>query len=301
MWHLTPSSELQLSSFFRTYNLSLYSNFGDGLIRQSEFRTVTGDQADYVKKFNSYLSILAGLDYFREAPRRLDLDHYNSTDPVVHGPFQKVTANDVTLNFVTPYLAIDGRLAPWLRYNLGWRRDQIGFDNTDLLNPENSYHLWAGINSPKATLSFAAPDRLWLPSASLSFGQTFFTNDPRIGTGTQAGTPVSQAHAWQAVVSKTVLGADLRVTLGRITQEQSLAKIDPDTGPQFDEGPSRNRYITLAARGQFRVGSLQASFSKADARDLSEGAPVPEAPRDDLRRPGNLGSSSVWASRSRGV
>ena len=67
--------------------------------------------------------------------------------------------------------------------------------------------------------------------------------------------------------------------MGHVTQEASLAKIDPDTGLQFDEGPSRNRYITASARHYFRAGMLQASVSKADARDLSDGAPVPEAPR----------------------
>jgi hypothetical protein len=64
-----------------------------------------------------------------------------------------------------------------------------------------------------------------------------------------------------------------------VAQSASLAKIDPDTGLQFDEGPSRNRYITVSARHTFRGGFLQASVSKADARDLSDGTPVPEAPR----------------------
>jgi hypothetical protein len=190
-----------------------------------------------------------------------------------------VTANDITLNFVTPFIAIDGSITPWLRYNLGWRRDQIGFDNTDLLFLQNSFHRWKGINSPKATLAFLAPDRLWLPSVSLSWGQTFFTNDPRMGTGTQQGSLISQAHAYQMVVSKTILETDFRVTLGHVTQEASLAKIDPDTGLQFDEGPGRNQYITVSARRYFRGGLLQASVSKADARDLSDGTPVPEAPR----------------------
>ena len=74
-------------------------------------------------------------------------------------------------------------------------------------------------------------------------------------------------------------GTDFRVTLGRVTQEQSLAKIEPDTGLEFNEGPSRNRYITIAARHYFHGASLQASVSKADARDLAVGLPVPEAPR----------------------
>jgi hypothetical protein len=279
VWHLTPDSELQLSTFFRTYNLALFSNFGDGLIRQSEFRTVASGNADYIRRVNRHLSFMAGMDYFREAPRRDDLDHYLSTDPFVYGPFQKVTANNITLNFLTPFVAIDGNIVSWLHYNLGWRRDQIDFQNVDLMVPANSFSRWQDINSPKATLSFAPPESPVLPTVSLSFGQTFFTNDPRMGTGTQAGSLISQAHSYQLVAAKTVAHTDFRVTLGHVTQSASLAKIDPDTGLQFDEGPSRNRYITGSARHAFRAGFLQASVSKADARDLSDGTPVPEAPR----------------------
>ena len=279
VWRLTESSELHLSAFFRTYNLALFSNFGDGLIRQSEFRTVTGSSAHYAHPVNQYLAILIGTDYQRDAPRRDDLDHSDSDNPAVYGPFEKVTANNVTLDDLAPYVAVDGKLASWLHYDAGWRRDEIGIGNTDLLDPANSYSRSVGVNSPKATLSLIAPERLPLPSVSFSFGQTFFTNDPRIGTGTTHGTPVSRAHAYQMVAHKAVGATDFRVTLGRITQEQSLAKIDPDTGLQFDEGPSRNRYITAAARHFFHGGFLEASVSKADARDLSDGTPVPEAPR----------------------
>jgi Carboxypeptidase regulatory-like domain len=270
VWHLTPASDLQLSGFFRTYNLSLYSNFGDGLIRQSEFRTVTGGNANYIRRVTQHFTLMAGLDYLRDAPRRDDLDRY---------PFEEVTANDITLNFVTPFTAIDGNIVPWLRYNLGWRRDQIGFDNTDLLNTANSFNRWVSVNSPKATLAIVPPEGLRLPSISLSFGQTFFTNDPRIGTGSQQGSLISRAHAYQLVVARTIRNTDLRVTLGHVTQEASLAKIDPDTALQFNEGPSRNQYITASARHYFRTGLLQASVSKADARGLSDGRPVPEAPR----------------------
>ena len=278
-WRLDPASELQLSGMFRTYNLALYSNFGDGLIRQSEFRTVTGANGTYIRKFSDALSFMAGTDYFRDAPRRDDLDHYLSTDPSVYGPFDKVTANNITLGFITPYVSVDGAPRNWLHYNLGWRRDQIDFENTDLLNPINSLHKWVGVNSPKATLTLFAPDKLPLPSLAFSFGQSFFTSDPRIGTGTGPGTPVSRAHAYQMVLSKTIFGTDFRVTLAHVTQEASLAKIDPDTGLQENEGPSRNRYITISARHYYRYGLLQGSVSKADARDLSDGAPIPEAPR----------------------
>lgn len=272
VWTLTPASQFQFSGFFRTYNLSLFSNFGDGLIRQSEFRTETGGNTTYTHKINSHISVMTGFDYLREAPRRDDLDRY---DPV----FEKVTANNVTLNLLTPFVAMDGNIKSWLHFNLGWRRDQIDFDNVDLLIPSNSFHRWVGINSPKATVALLAPPKLWLPSVSFSFGQAFFTNDPRIGTGTLQGSPVSVAHAYQMVVGKQILGTDFRVTLAHVTQQQSLAKIDPDTGLQFDEGPSRNRSMTVSARHYFHGGMLQGSFSKADARDLSEGTPVPEAPR----------------------
>ena len=301
VWHLAPSADLQLSSFFRTYNLSLDSNFGDGLIRQSEFRTVTGGNANYIRKVNRHLSLMAGLDYFREAPRRDDLDRYSSTDPSVYGPFTRVTANDITLNFVTPFVAIDGNILPWLRYNLGWRRDQVGFDNADLLHPANSFNRWVGINSPKATLAIVPPEGLPLPSVSFSFGQTFFTNDPRIGTGTAQGSLISQAHAYQLVVAKTIGSTDFRVTLGHITQEASLAKIDPDTGLQFDEGPSRNRYITASARHYFRAGLLQASrIQSRCARSLRRHTGARSAAPDhgcagDSRPP------AVSSSRARGI
>jgi hypothetical protein len=279
LWRFSSGSELHLSSFFRTYNLSLYSDFGDGLIRQSEFRTTAGGETTYIKRVGEALTIMAGLNYSREAPRRLDLDHYSSIDPSVYGPFQKVTANNVTLNSLSPYISFNGSLTSWMRLNLGWRQDEIGFDNTDLLAAARSFDRWTGVNSPKATLNIVVPQSLPLPSLSFSTGQAFFTNDPRMGVGSVAGTLVSRAHSYQLVATKTIRGTDLRVTVGRLAQEQSLAKIDPDTGLQFNQGPSRNQYITVSALRRFRIGTLQASFSKADARDLLSGNAVPEAPR----------------------
>jgi hypothetical protein len=37
--------------------------------------------ANYIRRFNQHFSLMAGLDYLREAPRHDDLDHYASTDP----------------------------------------------------------------------------------------------------------------------------------------------------------------------------------------------------------------------------
>lgn len=81
------------------------------------------------------------------------------------------------------------------------------------------------------------------------------------------------------MTSKTVKGTELRLTLGHVTTEAMLAKIDPDTGLQQDQGPGRLRFVTMSARRSFRGGMLQSSFSQADARDLDTRGPTPEAPR----------------------
>ena len=303
VWSFSSSQQLQLSGFFRTYNLSLFSNFGDGLIRQSEFRTVTGSNATYLKKFGKFLSLLAGLDYQRDAVRRDDLDHYDFFDPTqpnVYGSFQKVSANNITIGDVAPYAAAEGALTRYFHVYLGWRRDEIDFDNDDLLVPAHSFHSWIGFNNPKATVTFLPKDHSWLPSVSLSGGEAFFTNDPRIGTGTVQGTLISRSHSYRLVASKMIAGMDFRLTLGHTTTEATLAKIDPDTGLQFDEGPGRLRYLTFAARHYFRFGLLQASVSKADARDLSDGTPTPEAPRLIVDGLGTLDHLLPFHLRARG-
>lgn len=282
VWRLSGNQQLQLSGFFRTYNLSLFSDFGQGLIRQSEFRTVAGGSASYVNKLKEYISFLAGLDYEREAPRRDDLDHYgfyNPSDPTYYGPFTPVDGNNITIGSITPYVAAEGGLARHFRYYLGWRRDEIDIDNDDLLHVQNSFQKWVGINSPKATISFHPKEAWYAPLLSLSFGHAFFTEDPRIGTGSAVGTPVATSHSYQIVASKTVRKTDIRLTLGHVTSSAEVAKIDPDTGLQFNEGPSRLRFMTVAVHQNFSHASLLATFSKADARDLDSGLPTPEAPR----------------------
>ena len=281
-WRLTAAQQLQLSGFFRTYNLGLYSDFGQGLIRQSEFRTVAGSSANYVDKISEAISLLGAFDYNREAPRRDNLDHYslpNPAAPRVYGPFTKVDSNNVTLTSLTPYGAASGALSPYFRYYAGWRRDQIDIQNDDLIHFDNSFQRWVGVNSPKATLSFLPKQSWYAPLISLSYGQAFFTEDPRIGTGATIGTPVATAHSYQLVASKSIGKTDVKVTLGHVTISQELAKIDPDTGLQEDQGPGRLKFLTAVVRHNFNNGSILATFSKADARDLDSGDPTPEAPR----------------------
>ncbi len=291
VWNLGGNGQIQLSGFLRTYNLSLFSDFGDGLIRQSEFRTVAGASAAYEKTFAKQFTLLAGTDYEREAPRRDDLDHYdfyNPADPSYYGPFIKVDGNNVTIAPVAPYVAGEGALSRYFRYYLGWRRDEISIDNQDLVTPANSWSKLVGLNSPKATVTFFPQDSWYVPQVAFSYGKSFFTEDPRTGSATGQNTstgapaavdPVETAQSYQLVASKTFHKTDLKLTLGHETQTAEYGKIDPDTGLQFDLGPGRIRYLAATLRQGFRYGALQATFEQADARDPDTGQITPEAPR----------------------
>ncbi len=286
VWKLTDHQELQLSGFFRTYNLSLYSDFGLGLIRQSEFRTVTGGNATYVNRLAKIFTLLAGVDYEREAPRRDNLDHYNFFDPAApayYGAFTKIDSNNVTIAPVSPYIAGAGQLSKYIHYYLGWRRDEIYINNQDLLTPANPSTQWVGINSPKATFAIVPKESWFVPSITFSFGKSFFTEDPREGTaldGPTAADPVETARSYQMVVSKTFHNTDLKLTLGHETQTAEYGKIDPDQGLQFDLGPGRIRYLAATLRQNIPHGSLLVTFEQADARLVNTSfSIVPQAPR----------------------
>jgi len=295
VWKLGDHQNLQLSGFFRTYNLALFSDFGLGLIRQSEFRTVTGASVGYTNKITKTFTLLAGMDYEREAPRRDDLDHYNlpnPAEPYYYGPFIKIIRANVTIAPLTPYVAGQGEVGKYVRYYLGWRRDEIDMDNQDPITPANSWSKWVGVNSPKATISFLPGESRYAPLISASFGKSFFTEDPRAGAmfnGPTSMLPVEQARSYQLVASKTFDRTDVKLTLGHETQSAEYGKIDSDQGLQFPLGPGRIRYLAATLRQGFKDGSLQATFEQADARLTNTfpttGVPgdsfsvIPEAPR----------------------
>jgi Carboxypeptidase regulatory-like domain len=287
-WRIGDNSQLTTSAFFRTYNLTLRSNFAPdftqsltapgGLIEQSEFRTVAGGGVLYTQKVRSWLSVLTGVDLRRDAPRDLDLHRLDAA-----GVFEPVTSNNLTLSFVEPYIALDGALSKYFHYDVGLRREEVWIDNEDILAPQNSFDQPAAISLPKATLTFLPPASAstFLPAIALSYGEAFHTEDPRIGTNDAANpTLLAPSHAYQLVIDKPIDKFDFKITLRHTTNAQELAKIDPDTGLQEDEGPSINRSLTVSLQRNFNHGSLFASYAQADARDRLTGAPVPEAPRN---------------------
>jgi Carboxypeptidase regulatory-like domain len=288
VWKAGTNDELSSSGYFRTYNLALFSNFGEGLIRQSEFRTVEGAEVRESHRFAPWLEAMGGLDYNEDDIHRDNLDHYLSGNPQVFGPFLKVLANNITIREVAPFVAVHGDFEAHLHFYAGLRHEQTELNNTDMLKPEQSFDEGKGFESPKATLTWtpgSGPMR-WLPSASFSMGQAFFTQDPRISVATASTTgsaitasPFERSHSEQLVLEKEFSRTDVRVTFGHTTTIATLAKIDPDNGLAEDEGPGTLKYLTASVRHQFSFGMLQAIFSKADARDDDTGLPVPEAPR----------------------
>ncbi len=286
-WKLGNSDELAFSGFARTYNLALFSNFGEGLIRQSEFRTVEGAEVRETHTFSPLikglgLQAMAGLDYHEDDIHNDNLDHYLSVDPKLYGPFIKVLSSNITIRDLTPYIAIRASLGNHLRFYAGVRPDTIELKNNNKITPASSFDIWNTFLAPKATLAWTpgtGPAR-WLPSASFSIGQAFFTQDPRISVqGTLTGptgaaalpSPFERSHSMQLVLEKEFASTDMRVTMARTTTTETLGKIDPDNGTPFDLGPGNLKFLTANVRHRFSgYGTLQAIFSKADARVLNE-------------------------------
>jgi hypothetical protein len=276
VWQLSDHRQFQFSGFYRYYTLDVRPNFGDGLIRQSEHRNVNSEDILYTNRFRKAASLLAGIDFRREAPRALNLDKANDA-----GVFVPHTSNNLTINFYSPFVALDGTVFHVLHYNAGYRLDRVTVDNQDLLKPSFSFNRNATISSPKATLTYLPGKSVsFLPTVSLSYGQAFHVDDPRIGiTAIQGGTIVAKARAYQLVASKIVAKTEFRLTLAHVTTDQQLARISNDTGLQRDEGPGIVKSLTFTLRHNFQHGFVQGLFSKADARDRLTGLPTPEAPR----------------------
>jgi len=273
-WKLTEQREFSLSGFFRNYALTLRSNFGDGLIQQSESRNVAGGEATYLQSVRPWLSLLAGVDLRRDAPRDLDLEHLDD-----QGVFQPVTRNNLTLSFAEPFVSLDGSIGKHVHYDLGVRQEQVWMNNQDMISPQHSLNQLATLTLPKGTLRLFLPDRWYLPKVAFSYGKAFHTEDPRIGTGTRQPAVLSPSRVYQLVFSKVVKQTQLYVTLRRVSNSQELAKIDPDTGLQQIVGPSLNKVLAASVQRNFSHGAIYVSYSQADARDSQTGEPVPEAPR----------------------
>jgi len=273
-WKPGEQKQVSFSGFLRNYALALQSDFGDGLIRQSESRNVAGGEVTYLQQIRPWISLLAGVDLRRDAPRNLDLQHIDD-----QGSFQLVTSNNLTLSFVEPFVSLDGTAGKYFHYDLGLRQEAVRIDNQDVLNPANSFDKLAMLILPKGTFTFLPAPRTHLPTVAFSYGEAFHTEDPRIGTGTAKPTLLASSRAYQVVFSKAIKQVQFYLELRRVSNSQELAKIDPDTGLQEIVGPSLNKVLSLSLQRNFTHGAFFASYAQAAARDTQTGEPVPEAPR----------------------
>src|SRR3984893_3451123 len=135
VWHLTEHRQFQFSGFYRYYNLDVRPNFGEGLIRQSEHRNANSADILYTDRFSKDISLLAGVDFRRDAPRSLNLDKADTA-----GGFIPDTSKHLTINFYSPFVGTDGTVFHVLHYNAGYRLDQVTMDNEDLFRPTFSFH-----------------------------------------------------------------------------------------------------------------------------------------------------------------
>ncbi len=94
--------------------------------------------------FSKSFSLLGGMNFRREAPRALALDHITDNNVL-----QPETNNNLTLNFYSPFVSADGTVLRLIHYNLGYRRDEVSFENQDLYRRNLSFSRHASINSPK--------------------------------------------------------------------------------------------------------------------------------------------------------
>ena len=305
VWAPRDGTVLRTGGFVRRYGLDLRSNFGDGLIRQSERRWVAGAGTTWVESLHwlprrGAWTLLADGGYRLEAPHDLMLQHVVDAPgaPIVPGNqsentplrFTPVTRNNLTIQTGYGAAALSGHVLPAVNVYAGGRYDGLCFRNADWLIPANGFRRCVPVATPKLTVIFGNEKRGnnlagWFPEVSISYGRAFHANDPRIGASggsepANTGSLVISAHEWQVVARKQLEGnTEARIVLARVANAGELAKIDADTGLQENIGPAVNRYITIAVTHRQPYVFWQASWSEADARDRTDGLPIPEAPR----------------------
>ncbi len=251
-----------------------------GLIRQSEFRTVEGAQARETHTFSTRLQGMVGFDYHEDDIHRDNLDHYlNSSSS--YGPFLESSVEQYHHSRRNALSCASRRSwpAPALLRRTAARHHRI--EKQRRSQPGRLVQSLEHIRSPPRPRWHGRPGdgpARWLPSASFSLGQAFFTEDPRIAVASSTAgnpdaaasfiSPFERSHSEQLVLEKQIAATDVRVTVGRTTSTQTLGKIDPDNGTEQPLGPGTLKFLTASVRHQFPFGTVQTVVSKADARLL---------------------------------
>jgi Ca2+-binding RTX toxin-like protein len=238
-WKLEPATRWP-SRDSRTYNLALFSNFGEGLIRQSEFRTVEGAEARETHTFASWLQGMAGLDYHEDDIHNDDLDHYPLADRRSTAPFVKVLSSNITIRDLTPYAAVHGDLGKHVRFYAGVRPDTIELKNDNKMVSADSFDLVEYVSGPQGHAGVDAGNgpRAGCLRLRSAWGRRSLRRIRASPCRAQSDGPTGAAalpspfersplHAVGA--GKRVLATDVRVTVGRTTTTETWARSIPTT------------------------------------------------------------------------
>jgi hypothetical protein len=94
-------------------------------------RSSIGTQDCVALDVKATASLLVGTDLRRETPRGLNLDKANDA-----GVFLPDTSNNLTINFYSPFVALDGTIKHVVHYDVGYRMESSHMNNQGILRPD---------------------------------------------------------------------------------------------------------------------------------------------------------------------
>ena len=266
---LATNDEIAFSGFFRTYNLALFSNFGEGLIRQSEFRTVEGAEARETHTFTPWLEGDGRSRLQRGRHSQRQSGPLSLQQSAVYGPFVKVLANNVTIRDADalcgparrPRQACALLCRPAARQHRDEEHRQVQARLfLRQVEHDSGTQGHAGLDAGHGSAH-------WLPSASFSIGQAFFTEDPRIGVANSAATGRDRLPSSVRALPRRATGARKGVLRNRCAR---------DGGPNNDDGDpgqdrSRQRLGGGPGTGHAQVSHRQRAPSVRELRHSASG------------------------------
>ena len=221
-WKIRSSQELQLSGFFRSYNLSLYSDFGQGLIRKVIPNGGVGPAQITSARSPSILRCLPEYETTTERLRAA----MTSTTTAFSIPRLPVTTARLLPSPRT--MSRSDRYHRTSRPRRNCRSPTSRYYQVSVTTrlisaiktcsfPQHSFQNRVGVTRRKRCSRSCQRIPGLFPCYRLASDKRFSPTTLRIGTGASLETPVSTAHSYQLVASKTIRKTDVRLTLGHVT------------------------------------------------------------------------------------
>ena len=127
--------QFSFSGFFRNYALTLRSNFGDGLIQQSENSQCLRRRGDVYPERAPVAGSPGGRRSCAATLRTISISkHIDEQD--ISSPHQQQSELFRSLSLSSLSTGPSGK---YFHYDLGLRQEEVWMDNQDLINPQNSF------------------------------------------------------------------------------------------------------------------------------------------------------------------